>query len=96
MQLGTTNANVSSTTKAVATDLATMNRLCVVSLMKSNQKVSDRNQPPPMLNLSLTEPAGSGSLHRLVGASLPPFEKAGLGGQTADKIEIVIDRVRDS
>jgi len=29
-------------------------------------KVSDQSQPPLTLDLSLSEPAGSGSLHRLV------------------------------
>src|SRR5436190_19974394 len=31
-----------------------------------NAKVSDRSQPPLTLDLSVSEPAGSGSLHRLV------------------------------
>src|SRR5713101_789668 len=35
--------------------------------LMSNEQVSDRSQPPLMLDLSLREPAGSGSLHRLVG-----------------------------
>jgi len=33
-------------------------------VMKPNNKVSDRNQPPLTLDLSLSESAGSGSLHR--------------------------------
>jgi hypothetical protein len=32
-----------------------------------NEKVSDRSQPPMTFDLSLTEPAGSGWLNRLVG-----------------------------
>src|SRR5258707_4826450 len=35
-----------------------------------NAKVSDRSQPPLMCHLSLSEAAGSGSLHRLVGLSV--------------------------
>jgi len=34
-----------------------------------NAKVSDRSQPPLTFGLSLSEPAGSDSLHRLVGHS---------------------------
>src|SRR5258706_13433230 len=35
-----------------------------------NAKVSDRSQPPLMCHLTLSEAAGSGSLHRLVGLSV--------------------------
>jgi hypothetical protein len=38
----------------------------LITLATSNAKVGDRSQPPPTLNLSLSELAGSGSLHRLV------------------------------
>lgn len=37
------------------------------AVKRPNAKVSDRSQPPVTLNLSLSEPAGSGSLDRLVG-----------------------------
>jgi hypothetical protein len=33
----------------------------------SNAKVSDRSQPSLMFDLSVSQQAGSGSLHRLVG-----------------------------
>jgi hypothetical protein len=32
----------------------------------ANDQVSDRSQPPLMVDLFLAEPAGSGSLHRQV------------------------------
>ena len=34
--------------------------------VRHNAQVSDRSQPPLTLNLPLSDPAGSGSLHRLV------------------------------
>ncbi len=37
-----------------------------------NTKVSDWRQPPLMVDLSLSESAGSGSLHRLVGRECTP------------------------
>src|SRR5436305_941688 len=36
--------------------------------VRANAEVSDRGQPPQMFDLFLSEPAGSGSLHRLVRA----------------------------
>ena len=36
-----------------------------------NEEVSDRSQPPPTFHLSLSEPAGSCSLDRLVGHPFP-------------------------
>src|SRR3989442_15398499 len=40
-------------------------------MLQPNDEVSDRSQPPLTFNLSLSEPAGSGSLHLLVGRTIP-------------------------
>jgi hypothetical protein len=39
----------------------------VVDIMRPNAQVSDRGQPPMTFDYSQSEPAGPGSLHRLVG-----------------------------
>ena len=57
-------ANLPAGTRTKANQLTkmTIGRLTLIAL--PNAKVSDRSQPPLMSDLSLSEPAGSGSLHR--------------------------------
>jgi len=56
------------------------------AFISPNEQVSDRSQPPLVLDLCLGEPAGSGSLHRRVELSrcaATVFERFGVDCQAA-------------